>query len=229
MNRNLYLFLVIFSFITTENSQAQKGNSKLGAWYSYFVNSDFKDSEFGIMGDVQYRNYEVTSDFQQFIVRAGLSYSFKNTPLKVLAGYSYFITGLTGESEETFEEHRPYQDVIWNQKIASRLYFLHRIRIEERFIENQDFRMRYRYMLNAKIPLNKPEISAKTLYLWTAGEVFLNGKQSAATPNIYDRTWFFGGGGYKFSNAVWAELAYMREITNAQTKGQLIVSLFHKF
>ncbi|PHR93884.1 MAG: hypothetical protein COA80_13170 [Leeuwenhoekiella sp.] len=229
LKRAIYLILVIISFLNTENMQAQEGNPTLGAWYSYFVLSDFKDSQFGLMGDVQYRNYEVTSDFQQFIVRAGLSYKFKNTPLKVLAGHSYFVTGFFGESEETFYEHRPYQDVIWNQKIAARLYFLHRIRFEERFIENQDFRMRYRYMLNAKIPLNKPEISAKTLYLWTAAEVFLNGKQSVVMPNIYDRTWFFGGGGYKFSDAVWAEMAYMREVTNAQTKGQLIVSLFHKF
>ena len=229
MNKGFFLFFAILSLIITGKLQAQEGNSTLGAWYGYFFTTNFKDSQFGLMGDVQLRNFEVAGDFQQSILRAGLFYKPKDTPLKLLTGYSYFTSGFFGENEETFYEHRPYQDVIWNQKMASRLYFLHRIRFEERIIENQDFRMRYRYMLNAKIALNAKEIAPKTFYLWTAGEVFINGKKTAVTPNLFDRLWFFGGTGYKFTPAITAELGYMREITNTQTKGQLIVSLIQTF
>ncbi len=89
--------------------------------------------------------------------------------------------------------------------------------------------MRYRYMLNAKLALNAKEIVPKTFYLWTAGEVFINGKQTEVTPNLFDRLWFFAGTGYKFTPALTAELAYMREVTPAQTKGQLIVSVLQNF
>ena len=218
-------------FIHIQTVSAQIGDSELGAWYSYFFSTQFDSSEFGVMGDVQHRNYQVGNDFQQLILRAGLTYNVKNTPLKLVAGYSYFNSGTPGEDNSQSIENRLYQDLLWGQKIRNRLLFSHRLRVEERFVEDQDFRTRYRYALNVKLPLNNAELVPNTFYLWTAGEVFVNGQKQTGnnTVSLYDRTWLFGGLGYEISKSFRFEFAYMREITEAATKGQLIVSLFHSF
>lgn len=222
------LFFLIFKFCSVS---AQVGNNELGAWYGYFFSTGFGDSGFGVMGDVQHRNFSVTSDFQQLILRAGLTYKINETPLKLVAGYSYFNSGTPGEDNSQNIENRLYQDLLWSQKIGERVSFNHRLRLEERFIENQDFRTRYRYALNVRVPLNNKELLPNTFYLWSAGEVFINGQKQtgAGNVNLYDRTWLFGGLGYEISKPLRFELAYMREITNTATKGQLIVSLFHSF
>ncbi|MEH6657198.1 DUF2490 domain-containing protein [Leeuwenhoekiella marinoflava] len=222
-----------FIILSIGGVQAQKGNHELGAWYGYFFDSDFGESNFGIMADVQQRSFNVTNDFQQLILRAGLSYKIPNSSLRAVAGYSYFNSGTFGPSNSQTFENRLYQDLIWSSTFFDgRIALLHRIRIEERFIENQDIRTRYRYFLNAKFPLNKKQMGPKTFFAWAAGEVFVNGQQqigNGQTVSLYDRTWLFTGVGYQIKSGLRAELAYMREVTNAQTKGQLIVSLFHTF
>lgn len=228
----LLLTLLIIS-LSTEGVKAQKGNHELGAWYGYFFDTDFGESNFGIMGDVQQRSFNVTNDFQQLILRAGLSYKIPGSSLRAVAGYSYFNSGTFGPSNTQRIENRLYQDLIWkNQFFEGRIALLNRIRLEERFVEDQDFRTRYRYFLNAKFPLNKKAMGPKTFFLWAAGEVFINGQQqigNGQAVSLYDRTWLFSGVGYQIKFGLRAELSYMREVTNAQTKGQLIVSLFHTF
>ncbi|RXG15360.1 DUF2490 domain-containing protein [Leeuwenhoekiella aestuarii] len=229
------ILLLAFAFLmlSIEGVNAQKGNHELGAWYGYFFDTDFGESNFGIMGDVQQRSFNVTNDFQQLILRAGLSYKIPGSSLRAVAGYSYFNSGTFGPSNKQSFENRMYQDLIWNnQFFEGRIALLHRIRLEERFVENQDFRTRYRYFLNAKLPLNKKVMGPNTFFLWAAGEVFVNGQQqidNGRTVSLYDRTWLFGGVGYQIRSGLRAELSYMREVTNTQTKGQLIVSLFHTF
>ncbi|MFD2828142.1 DUF2490 domain-containing protein [Leeuwenhoekiella polynyae] len=222
-----------FIILSIGGVQAQKGNHELGAWYGYFFDTDFGESNFGIMADIQQRSFNVTNDFQQLILRAGLSYKIPGSSLRAVAGYSYFNSGTFGPSNEQSFENRLYQDLIWNnQFFEGRIAILHRIRLEERFVENQDFRTRYRYFLNAKLPLNKKTMGPKTFFLWVAGELFVNGQQQIGkgqTVSLYDRTWLFGGVGYQIRSGLRAELSYMREVTNTQTKGQLIVSLFHTF
>lgn len=233
--RSFYLtfLLVTTSFLLSSESNAQRGNHELGGWYMYFFETDFGQSNFGIMGDVQHRSFNVAHDFQQFILRAGLSYKFKNSSFRAVAGYSFFNSGTFGPSNAQLTENRLYQDLIWtNALFNGRIALLHRIRIEERFIENQDFRSRYRYFLNAKLPLNSKAMGPKTFFAWTAAEIFVNGEKNIGngqSVNLYDRTWLFGGLGYQFSKSLRSELSYMREITENQTKGQLILSFFHTF
>ena len=229
----LSFLVVLSSFLLQQELKAQRGNHELGGWYMYFFDTDFGTSNFGIMGDVQHRSFNVAGDFQQLILRAGLSYKITNSTLRAVAGYSYFNTGTFGPSNAQLREDRFYQDLIWtNTFFEGRIALLHRIRIEERLIEDQDFRSRYRYFLNAKVPLNTKTIGPKTFFTYVAGEVFVNGEQDIGdgqTVSLYDRTWLFGGLGYQIKKGLRAEAAYMREITNTQTKGQLILSLFHTF
>ena len=113
--RSYYLtfLLVTTSFLLSSESSAQRGNHELGGWYMYFFETDFGQSNFGIMGDVQHRSFNVAHDFQQFILRAGLSYKFKNSSFRAVAGYSFFNSGTFGPSNAQLTENRLYQDLIW--------------------------------------------------------------------------------------------------------------------
>ncbi|HEA30968.1 MAG TPA: DUF2490 domain-containing protein [Leeuwenhoekiella sp.] len=219
-------------FTTVQTTFAQETEGKLGGWYAYNWNTQFGDSQFGIMGDFQYRVYDVASDFQQFLLRGGISYTPKESGLTVLAGYAYFNSGVLGDSDAQTYEHRLYQDVLFSQQLWDRLYVGHRIRIEERFVENQDFRTRFRYMLAARIPVNQKTLIKDALFFVASNEVFVNGQKdigNGRSVNLFDRNWLAGGMGYFFSDSLRVELTYMRESTETLNKGQLWLTLFHKF
>jgi hypothetical protein len=67
-------------------------------------------------------------------------------------------------------EHRIFQQFITKQKFG-RFNLQHRYRLEERFLED-DFRMRFRYMLGLNIPITQKEMLPKTLYASVYNEIF---------------------------------------------------------
>lgn len=231
---NLKLYKVLLFFVVVAfgaaNVHAQEGVSETGGWYQYIWSKKIGDKGWGVNGDFQYRDFEGLGDFQQFIARAAATYNFKDTPLTVTSGYAYFSTGTFGESQNTVAEHRLHQDILLPQKVSEHLYLGHRIRIEERFIDNQDFRTRYRYMLAARVPLNGKGLGQNALYAMGWSEVFVNGQQDIGdgrSVSLFDRNWSAIGLGYGFTNKLKLELNYMREITDAYTKGQVIVHVSH--
>ncbi|WP_124981500.1 DUF2490 domain-containing protein [Nonlabens xiamenensis] len=224
-----YLTLYLVLMMSVHFCQSQTGISDTGLWSQYIFTKSLKNQWF-ITGDLQYRTYELTSDFQQFIARAGVGYRPKNTQLDLVAGYAYFLSGPFGESETTSGEHRFHQDIWWASNVATCFELKHRIRIEERFVEDQDFRSRFRYTLFLNIPLNQKTITDKTWYLALWNEVFINGETSTGQGQVqyFDRNWAFGGLGYQLNKALKFQLGYMREVTPNISKGQLVLTAFHK-
>ncbi len=229
--RRLYIILVL-GICTLQTVQAQDRPDSTGGWYAYAFNTNYGDSQFGIAGDLQHRNFKVADDFQQWIARAGVTYSPKNVDITLVAGYSYFTTGTLGESNAKTHENRLYQDAILKQKLGARIYLGHRFRFEERFIPNQDFRTRIRYQLAARLPLNKKDLSKNAVFLVAHNEVFINGQKKIGdgrVVNLFDRNWLAGGLGYVVSDKIRLEVTYMQETTEIGNKGQLWFTLFQKF
>ncbi|TBW27186.1 DUF2490 domain-containing protein [Gramella sp. KN1008] len=197
----------------------------------YFWNTDFNESKFGLQGDFQYRDHEIIGDFQQFIARAGVSYN-PNSNLKLVLGYGHFTSGTLGESTETSAENRIFQDVNLPHKITEKILVNHRLRLEERWIENQDFRTRYRYLIGLTIPLNKPVITKNSLYLSLSNEVFINGQKNIGDDRMveyFDRNWLYGALGYTILDNLKLQLGLMKQSTNNTSKNQLQISLHHSF
>lgn len=228
LNRGVLLFfIVIFSNFA---SFAQEGESQLGGWYAYLYSINFNESQFGILGDFQHRNYEVANDFQQWIARAAIYYKFKDIPLRVTLGYGYFNSGTFGESNSTSYENRIHQDILISQKLGKRFNLGHRIRLEQRFVENQDFRTKYRYMISGRVPFNKPALTQNAWYGVAWSEIFINGEKNIGDGrqvSLFDRNWSLIGLGYAFTNTLKLELGYMRETTNSISKGQLLLAINH--
>ncbi len=224
--------VVIASFLLmTLSANAQFNEDKIGAWYMYFWTTTFNESNFGLQGDVQYRNWNVIGDLEQLLLRGGLTYKPKTANIKFTLGYAHITTGAFGSDDNsTTQESRIYQEALFPSKVGNRLYFNHRLRYEQRFVENQDFRTRYRYNLFLNVPLNSSNIAKKTYYLALYNEIFINGERQIGNGNsveIFDRNRTYFGLGYAIKNNLKVQLGYMRQTTDNWTKNQWQVSVHH--
>lgn len=210
---------------------AQVDSGQTGAWYMYFYDHDFKDSKFGIQGDFQYRNWDLIGDLEQLLLRSGFTYRPKGVAAKFTLGYAHITTGVFGDSDDTSVESRIYQEALVPQKLGNRVYLTHRFRYEQRFVEDQDFRTRYRYNLFMNIPLNKNELIKGAFYAALYNELFINGQQDIGdgrTVSIFDRNRTYLGIGYVLKKGMKFQLGWMNQKTDALGKGQIQISFHHK-
>jgi len=155
----LFLFLpAIFSSQVIDNDEFE---DELGAWYMLFWNTKFGESGWGAQGDLQHRNWNLGGDLEQLLLRGGLTFSPKDAGVKFTLGYGHISTGAFGDSKEKTYESRIYQEALIPQKLGDTFYLTHRFRYEQRFVDNQDFRTRYRYNLFLNVPLNNKELTEK--------------------------------------------------------------------
>lgn len=231
MKKSLFLLVVGISLITPKLASSQLNEDKLGAWYMYFFNTDFKESQFGIQGDIQYRNWNLGGDLEQLLLRSGLTFKPKNADIKFTLGYGHITTGAYGSSSSTTTESRIYQEALFPVRFGKIFHTNHRFRYEQRFVENQDFRTRYRYNLFLNIGLNKAEMEKNTIYLALYNELFINGQRDIGDGNsveVFDRNRFYSGLGYIIKQGLKVQLGIMRQSTNSWDKSQLQFSLHQK-
>ncbi|MDT0687706.1 DUF2490 domain-containing protein [Autumnicola psychrophila] len=226
------LILIPFLFLLNLNASAQVDGDKTGAWYMYFWNTTFGDSQWGIQGDVQYRNWNLGGDLEQLLIRGGLTYAPENADVKFTLGYGNITSGEFGDSNETSGESRIYQEAMLPHQVGSRLYLAHRFRYEQRWVENQDFRTRYRYNIFLNVPLNQNNLSKNAIYLALYNEIFINGEREIGdgrNVELFDRNRFYSALGYAIKDNLRLQAGYMTQTTDAISKGQIQLSLHHTF
>ena len=231
MRKILFIGLICSTLIPT-NAKSQIDNEQLGAWYMYFFSKQFQGSVFGFQGDIQYRNWNIAGDLEQLLIRTGATYKPDGTQIKFTLGYGNITTGTFGDVKSTTLESRIYQEAIFPVKFGNRFYTTHRFRYEQRFVENQNFRTRYRYNLFLNIALSKPNMEPKTLYLALYNELFINGQRNIGenkSVEIFDRNRFYTALGYVISKGLKVQAGLMNQSTNNWKKNQLQISLHHNF
>lgn len=234
--KKLHLFLLIgFIGLGATNSFAQLPTPKCpdgqGAWYMYFWNTTIKESQWGIQGDLQHRNYDLGGDMEQIMLRGGLTFKPKNSKIKFTLGLANITSGTFGNSTTNSNETRIYQEALIKNKVSNRFQFTHRFRYEQRFLTDQDLRTRYRYNIFLNVPLNSKNIEVNTVYLAFYNELFINGQQdigNGKTVNIFDRNRTYAALGFGLLNSLNIQLGIMRQSTTDCYKDQLQVSLHHK-
>ena len=198
-------------------------DSNLGNWLIYIGNKKL-NSKWNIHNEVQYRNYNAIGDLEQLLLRTGVGYNITEGN-NLLLGYGYILSeNYIGESDDkvSVNEHRIFQQFTTKQNVG-KLSLSHRYRFEQRFVES-DFKMRFRYFLGLKIPLQYKEDGNNPLYVSLYNEIFLNTKSS-----IFDRNRVFGGLGYKFSDALRFELGYMNQFFENSGRDQINLIAFVNF
>lgn len=201
--------------------QAQE--SDLGNWLIYIGNKKL-NSKWNIHNEVQYRNYNAVGDLEQLLLRTGLGYNI-NEKNNVLLGYGYILSeNYIGDTDEkiSINEHRIFQQFTTKQSVG-KVGLSHRYRFEQRFVED-DFKMRFRYFLGIKIPLQYKEDGDSPLYVSAYNEIFLNTESS-----VFDRNRVYGGLGYTFSKQLRLELGYMNQFFETSGRDQINIIVFVNF
>ncbi len=229
-----YLLNSFLFSLTTIGVMAQGPNEgQLGAWYMYFYNTTFENSNWGIQGDFQYRDWRGLGDREQLLLRSGLTYSPTGSNVKFTMGYANISSGRFGtEIDDPVVENRIYQEALFSNTILKRLLLTHRFRYEQRWVAEQDFRTRYRYNLFINVPLNNSTIVKNTYYTAFYNELFINGERNignGGTVPFFDRNRTYLGLGYALSSKLRIQLGWMQQTTSNWQKGQLQFSLHHTF
>jgi len=225
MRQKIQLLFILFSLGLAQNVSAQFDEDQLGGWYMYFWNTSFKQAnssettkgQFGMQGDIQYRNWNVMGDLEQLLLRGGFTFVPTGTNVKFTLGYGHITTGAFGESNENVTESRIYQELLMPHKVGKRFNFTHRFRFEQRFVENQDFRTRYRYNLFLTVPLNQETLAQGAIYLSLYNELFMNAQRDIGdgrTVELFDRNRTYFALGYTIKDGMQTQLGYMQQTTN---------------
>lgn len=219
MKKQLSLFLTLLS-----SSLLFSNNDPIGGWYMYFGNVRFNESKWQLSYDLQYRNHEMLSDLNQFVTRASVQYRVLDQ-LTFAAGYAYIHTEQIDEPDTPFHEHRVFQDVLTQQKMEV-LTLKHRFRLEERFIENQDFRSRIRYQLGIDVPIYKSKEHSRQIFATAYNEIFMKLDETRKT-NVFDRNRLYLGAGYKFNKDLGVQFGWMNQMLQKKSNQQFMFSLHH--
>ena len=196
--------------------------SDFGNWWIYLGDKKI-NSRFNWHHEAQYRNYNFIGDLEQLLLRTGLGYNLSPQNNNLLLGYGFIQSEpYEGKTQEKLriDEHRIYQQFIHKQTI-SRSTIQHRLRFEQRFIE-QDFKTRFRYFLAINIPLSSKGLVEDSFYLSGYNEVFLN-----TTSEInFDRNRIYAGLGFRFSKYIRSEIGVMNQSTSTTGRNQLNLITF---
>ncbi|MAY83065.1 MAG: hypothetical protein CMP59_02945 [Flavobacteriales bacterium] len=223
---------IIFLLSTHSNGQAELEEEQLGAWYMYFFNTQFNNSQFGIQGDYQFRFWDFGSDLEQVLLRTGFTYRPKDADILFTLGYANITTGAFGESDNTVNESRIYQEAMFPSKIGNRVLLNHRLRYEQRWVEGQDIRTRYRYNLFVNVPFNGLKLEKGVMYAAFYNEIFINGQTDIGdgrSVEIFDRNRTYLGLGYGLRKNMRVQLGWMRQTTANWAKNQAQFSVHHRF
>jgi hypothetical protein len=197
---------------------AQKND--LGAWYMYFGNNKIS-KKLNWHNEIQYRNFDAIGDLEQLLLRTGIGYDLTENNNNVLLGYGFILSRpyVNGEKKENIE-HRIFQQFITKQKFG-RFNLQHRYRLEERFLQD-DFRMRFRYMIGLNIPITQKEMLPKSLYASVYNEIFLHFDSP-----VFDRNRVYGALGYVINKNMRIEAGYMNQIQENRNRGQIQIGFYN--
>tara|TARA_B100001059_G_C17839903_1_gene591433 strand:+ start:3107 stop:3781 length:675 start_codon:yes stop_codon:yes gene_type:complete len=222
MKRNKIIATLTFMLVLPFYGLSQDSN--LGNWLIYIGSKELKNG-WNIHNEVQYRNYDAVGDLEQLLLRTGLGYNLTENNNNLLLGYGYILSeNYVGDTDQkvSVNEHRIFQQFTTKQNVGV-LNLSHRYRFEQRFVED-DFKMRFRYFLGLKIPLQNKADGNNPLYLSAYNEIFLNTKSE-----IFDRNRLYGGLGYQFSKQLRLELGYMNQFFETSSRDQINIMAFVNF
>ena len=211
---------------------AQVDEGETGAWYMYLWNTSLENSNFGFQGDIQHRNWDFGGDLEQLLIRGGATWSPDESNITYTLGLAQITSGAYGPSNSKSRERRLYQEASLPQTLGSRLYLTHRFRLEQRDVDGQDFRTRFRYFVALNYPLNQDTLGQGALYLSLYNELFVNLEQNIGNNrqvDYFDRNRTYAALGYSLTDSIRLQFGYMHQESDNLGKGQLQFNLFHRF
>ena len=222
MSRVLLVLLLITAAPVTF---AQVDTGQTGAWYMLMWSMNPEGGTgFGLQGDVQHRNWDMGGDLEQLLIRGGLTWTPDGSNIKYTLGYAHITSGVFGPSDGKSREQRLYQEALIPQTLGQKSFLTHRFRLEQRDVDNQDWRNRLRYFVGLNYPLNQATLGQGAIYLSFYNELFLNLEQDIGAGrkvDYFDRNRTYAALGYSLADNSRLQFGYMHQEVDNYGKGQL--------
>ncbi|MEO6818687.1 MAG: DUF2490 domain-containing protein [Ginsengibacter sp.] len=218
-----FISLICFSLLIQLSFGQQKAT---GSWTLITIKHNFNAKWNGYV-EYQIRSLSPYSRFYYNEIEAGTSYSIhKNT--SATFGTGYYDIFNEGEKFDNYKKKTEFR--IWEQfSIKQHFYSIelqHRFRLEQQFVDS--YTNRFRYRLNATIPINNKEIKPKTVYFSLYDEVFFSEK----VPN-FSKNRFYVGPGYVFNQQFTLQAGLLKQVEfsvgSQRRKNYLFTSFTYTF
>lgn len=224
---SLKFYIIFYLFFLGGYCLAQPTRERLASSIMYSWKTTPSKSLY-FHGAVQLKNGIPNIDFKQFLIRNGVTLMPKNYSIQLAVGHYYISSRNNDESSSMKIENRLYHEVLLPLMIGSSLSFSQRLRLEERWIKDKNFQIRYRYKLSFKIPLNQPNFIKDTFYSSFYNEIFINGENNKRGGGInFDRNRCYSALGYILQKNLNFQLGYLQQSTESTPTGWIQFSIHH--
>ncbi|RYY55942.1 MAG: DUF2490 domain-containing protein [Chitinophagaceae bacterium] len=205
------IIILLSVLLVSVTGHTQK--SHLGSWN--VINSRVTLApHWELFNELQLRSQSMYQDHFYYEVKGGVSY-FLSKNFSVLAGVGRYITYSDPGSFTkpiTGNEFRLWQQLTMNNYLT-RVKFEHRYRVEQRWFKT-GYRNRFRYRLNAAVPIAKKKMEPNTFYVAAFNEIFLTNKAP-----YFERNRFFAGFGYQINNYFSIQPGYVHQFDYRNSLG----------
>lgn len=211
-NKMKQFIIAFFIAIPLLNVIAQEKETHYSSWNTVDIHKKLND-KWSVNTEFNFRRTNFLEDWEQFIVRPFLHYTFEND-LDIALGYSYIKNYNYADFSTPidFIENNIFQQLTIKHKF-SRFSFDHRLRFEERFQQNiietapNEFvtngiknRNRFRYKFQISVPL-KSFSNHRVLNLVFYDEAHLD-FGNGLRPEKLDQNWMFLGFSFRASEHI---------------------------
>jgi hypothetical protein len=151
---------------------ATQAGAQVGSW-TILSGKYSLSSRWAVFGEAQLRSTSLYNNFHYYEYKGGGTFQLdKNFSLSLAGGqYKTYRTGGNFLEPEVNDEFRLWQQIAVSEYLE-RVKIEHRYRLEQRWTSN-GFRTRYRFRVNAIVPLNNKKMQPGTWYLSASNEIFL--------------------------------------------------------
>ncbi len=218
---------IVLSFLFISFAGFAQSN-KTGTWaITTVVLPSNADHRWGGYMEAQLRTDELA--FQKPFyneIKGGISYALDNNYV-LLLGTGHYTTYdyLDLDKGPTTRENRIWEQLTSTQYL-NRIKIEHRYRAEQRWV-NDRYRNRFRYRLNAVIPLNHRKMQSGTAFISAFDEIFLNNAQ----PH-FERNRVSASAGYQFNARISAQLGWVNQYnttaTSTSDKNNMLVNVIYQ-
>ncbi len=190
-------YRAIFPVALLLSLQTAAQTDGIGTWNVVSAKITFNE-RWNVMAEAQMRSQKVINDFNYYEYKAGVGYNFLKTLSALFAMGHYATFQPDGNFKKPYanDEFRIWEQFTLTNNIG-RVKLEHRYRIEQRFTSFAGYRNRFRYRINAIVPINNKEIKSKTWYASFFNEVFVTNEGP-----YFEQNRIFLGAGYQFNNRV---------------------------
>ena len=222
MTKSFFATCILVLALSQLSSAQRETVNQTTEWFT--VHSQFKVSKhYSILAEGQFR-FVNNMEPMQFQARTGLDIHVSKNFSFMPIGYVYCWNPIYGKQPAAFSnnEHRTFQQVQYTHHIG-RLYFGHRARLEQRFIEvhsnqngeivNEGYTLylnRVRYRFQVQIPINNKEIVPGTFYASIYDELFMDFGSNAVYTDP-DQNRIFVGAGYKVNKGTAIQAGFFEQ------------------